>query len=167
VRLPSLFEPAIAAAEIILRVEAAAFHSQWFPARAQEYGARLRALIESGNSISAVEYIRARQTRCVAQQQMEHLWAQVDFIATPSTPTTAPEGLASTGSPAFNTPFSAFGNPAITLPSHYSESGLPAGFQLAAGRGSDTRLLRLASTLERLGFGHVTPESETRNAHVS
>jgi aspartyl-tRNA(Asn)/glutamyl-tRNA(Gln) amidotransferase subunit A len=160
VRLPSLFEAAIAAAGLILRVEAATFHRKWFFERAADYGIKLRSLIESGNSVSGVEYLKAKQISREAQEQMESVWKQVDFLATPAAPTTAPAGLAWTGDPVFNTPFSIFGNPAVNLPSHYSENGLPAGFQIVGPQWSEPKLLRLALTLERTGFGRVAAIGE-------
>jgi Asp-tRNA(Asn)/Glu-tRNA(Gln) amidotransferase A subunit family amidase len=158
IRLPPLFEPAVAAAGIILRVEAATFHRKWFPERSADYGPRLRCLIESGNSIPSVEYLKARQIRQAARKQMRAVWKEVDFLATPSTPSVAPPGLDSTGDPVFNTPFSVLGNPAITMPSAYcSSTGLPAGLQLIAPVWADAALLRLALSLEKTGFGQVLP----------
>jgi aspartyl-tRNA(Asn)/glutamyl-tRNA(Gln) amidotransferase subunit A len=158
IRLPPLFEPAVAAAGIILRVEAAAFHRKWFPERSADYGPRLRCLIESGNSVSSVEYLKARQIRQAARKQMRVVWKEVDFLATPSTPSVAPAGIDSTGDPVFNTPFSVLGNPAITMPSAYSSgTGLPAGLQLIAPVWADAALLGLALSLESTGFGQVLP----------
>jgi Asp-tRNA(Asn)/Glu-tRNA(Gln) amidotransferase A subunit family amidase len=157
VELPPIFEASVAAAGIILRAEAAAFHRKWFPERAAEYSPMLRTLVESGNRISAVEYLKARQVRLEAQRQMQDCWRQVDFLVTPSTPATAPEGLSWTGDPAFNTPFSILGNPAITLPAAYSEDGLPSGLQLVGRQCGDAQLLRLAWILQERGFGQVIP----------
>jgi aspartyl-tRNA(Asn)/glutamyl-tRNA(Gln) amidotransferase subunit A len=157
VELPTLFEPAIAAAGIILRVEAATFHRRWYPARAAEYGPKLRSVIESGGNIPAVEYLRARQVRRAAIRQMLELMNDVDFLVSPSTPTVAPKGLVWTGDPVFNTPFSVFGFPAMTLPASYSPDGLPSGFQVAGRPWSEGRMLRLAVSLEEEGFGRFKP----------
>jgi amidase len=40
------------------------------------------------------------------------------------------------------------GQPAISLPLHWSEDGLPIGVQLVAGFGEEDLLLRIASQLE-------------------
>jgi aspartyl-tRNA(Asn)/glutamyl-tRNA(Gln) amidotransferase subunit A len=167
VELPSLFEPAIAAAGIILRVEAAAFHRQWYPARAEEYSPKLRSILESGNSTPAVEYLEALQVQQAARHQMMELMDQVDFLVSPSTPTVAPAGISWTGDPVFNTPFSVAGFPAMTLPATYSAEGLPSGFQVAGRPCSEAQLLRLALSLEEEGFGRFTPPcSEERNLHA-
>lgn len=157
VKLPSLFEAAVAQAQIVLRAELAAFHRKWFPEKSFEYGVNLRAALELGNSIPAVEYIQALRICGQAKRQIREVWKKVSILATPSAPTVAPYGLASTGDPKFNIPFSVFGTPVITLPSAYSMAGLPAGLQFVAPHGAETKLLRLALALERTGFGKVLP----------
>ena len=157
VELPPLFEPSIAAAGIILRVEAAAFHRQWYPARAADYSPRLRDIVDAGNGIGEAEYAQARQVVEAARRQMMELMERVDFLVSPSTPTVAPPGLSWTGDPVFNTPYSVIGFPAITLPAGDSPGGLPSGFQIAGRPWSETQLLRLAVLLEDDGFGRFTP----------
>ena len=50
---------------------------------------------------------------------------------------------------ASNTPlFNSTGQPAISLPTHWTEDGLPVGIQLAAGMGEEGLLINLASGLE-------------------
>jgi len=48
----------------------------------------------------------------------------------------------------FTLPFNVTGQPAISLPLHHSDDGLPVGVQLAAGMGADHLLLDLAARLE-------------------
>ena len=54
----------------------------------------------------------------------------VDLLLTPATLTPAPEGLSSTGDPAFNSPWSYNGLPTVVLPVRLSPEGLPIGIQL-------------------------------------
>jgi amidase len=49
----------------------------------------------------------------------------------------------------FTAAFNATGQPAISLPLHWSESGLPVGVQLVAPLGREDLLLRVASQLEQ------------------
>jgi Asp-tRNA(Asn)/Glu-tRNA(Gln) amidotransferase A subunit family amidase len=49
---------------------------------------------------------------------------------------------------AFTAPFNLTGQPAISVPLHWTSNGLPAGIQLAARTGADALLLRLARQLE-------------------
>jgi amidase len=48
----------------------------------------------------------------------------------------------------FNMPFSLTGQPAISLPLHWSSEGLPVGIQLIADYGREDLLLRLSAQLE-------------------
>ena len=49
----------------------------------------------------------------------------------------------------FTAAFNATGQPAISLPLHWSEDGLPIGVQLVAPLGREDLLLRVAAQLEQ------------------
>ena len=148
VRLPSEFEAGLVAQRTILAAEAATFHRRWFEERPDDYGPKLRALLEEGTRIPATEYIRARQVRRACRRSMAALFEEVDVLATPTTPAPAPQGLQSTGDPAFNGPFSFVGFPSISVPVELSAEGLPLGIQLAARPFAESTLLRVAAALE-------------------
>jgi aspartyl-tRNA(Asn)/glutamyl-tRNA(Gln) amidotransferase subunit A len=148
VRLPWEFEAGLVAQRTILAAEAATFHRRWFEERPDDYGPKLRALLEEGTRIPATEYIRARQVRRACRRSMAALFEEVDVLATPTTPAPAPQGLQSTGDPAFNGPFSFVGFPSISVPVELSAEGLPLGIQLAARPFAESTLLRVAAALE-------------------
>ena len=50
---------------------------------------------------------------------------------------------------AFTAGFNATGQPAISLPLHWSDDGLPIGVQLVADMGREDLLLRVAAQLEQ------------------
>jgi amidase len=50
---------------------------------------------------------------------------------------------------AFTATFNATGYPAISLPLHWSEEGLPVGVQLVAPFGREDLLIRIAAQIER------------------
>jgi amidase len=82
----------------------------------------------------------------------------LDALLLPTAPTAAPEGLGSTGDPAFCAPASFAGLPAISLPSGLGEGGLPLAVQLVAAPGGEAALLALARWVEALlGFSANPP----------
>ena len=48
----------------------------------------------------------------------------------------------------FTMPFNASGQPAVSLPLHWSADGLPIGVQLVAAYGREDVLIRIAAQLE-------------------
>ena len=61
----------------------------------------------------------------------------------------APYGLASTGDPRMNAPWTALGAPAISIPLPVA-SGLPLGLQLTADHGQDARVIQAAVAVHNM-----------------
>jgi amidase len=78
---------------------------------------------------------------------MTEMYKATPAILVPAAAGPAPAGLASTGDPRMNAPWTALGTPAISIPMGKS-NGLPLGLQLTADRGDDTRLLQAARWIE-------------------
>ncbi len=152
--LPSSASRIDADGRLVLRVEAAAYHSRWFTEHAAEYGPKIRALIESGLGVNAVDYVRAHEARDQFRRDMYTLFEACDAILLPSAPAPAPplvEGT--TGDPVFCAPWSFAGFPAVALPSGVTPDGLPLSVQLAGPIAADARLLEVARWCEaQLGF---------------
>jgi aspartyl-tRNA(Asn)/glutamyl-tRNA(Gln) amidotransferase subunit A len=156
--LPAEFEAGMEAHEIIHHAEAAAVHLDRYRSRASEYGSRLRGIIEAGVQIPAPTYLRAQQIRTVVIAKLRALLDRVDVLATPAALGPAPAGLASTGSPVLNRPFSFTGFPSITVPCGFTDAGLPVGLQLAGRPFEEATLLRVAAAYEAAtGWGRRVP----------
>ena len=148
VRLPDLFEAGMDAHELIHHTEAAAVHADTYRARPGDYGHKLRAIIEAGFHVPAPAYVRAQQIRTLLIDAMRALLRTVDVLATPSAPGPAPAGLAGTGSPVYNRPFSFLGFPSITVPCGFTKGGLPLGLQLGGRPFDEITILRAAAAYE-------------------
>jgi Asp-tRNA(Asn)/Glu-tRNA(Gln) amidotransferase A subunit family amidase len=84
---------------------------------------------------------------------MGETMAEVDAVVMPIASTTAPRGLASTGSSAFNRPWTVSGFPAVSLPTGLAGGGLPFAVQMAARPYAEAELLEVAAWCEAvLGF---------------
>ncbi len=134
--------------KIILEAEMAAnFEREWQTGR-DRLSPQLRAQIERGREVRAVDYQRAlRAVPAVVDSLDEMFMERYDAILTPAALGTAPKGLGATGDPVFCTPWTLLGMPAISLPLMKGENGLPLGVQLVGRRGFDARLLRTARWL--------------------
>jgi len=98
--------------------------------------------------VRAVDYQRALAGIPRMVESFDELFTErYDAILTPAALGTAPKGLESTGDPAFCTPWSLAGMPALSLPLMSGTNGLPLGVQLVGRRDFDARLLRTARWL--------------------
>ena len=146
--LPDSFASAHDCQRIVSGVEAAAFHEENFANRADDYGPRIRASIELGMETTAVRYAHAQRLRAAFRADMAVALRGVDAALTPATPAPAPRDLSTTGDPAFQSPWTSAGLPAIVIPSGMSESGLPMGAQFVAPHFREGRLLGVARWCE-------------------
>jgi Asp-tRNA(Asn)/Glu-tRNA(Gln) amidotransferase A subunit family amidase len=127
---------------------AASFEREWQQGR-EKLSPQLRALIERGREIRAVDYQRALRGAARLADNFDELFTErYDAILTPAALGSAPKGLGSTGDPAFCSPWSLTGMPALSLPLMQDASGLPIGAQLVGRRNFDGRLLRTARWLQ-------------------
>ena len=107
----------------------------------------LREMIERGQKDTAVEYNEAIARVGEFNDDLDEIFIEYDAIITPAAPGEAPEGLESTGSPAFCTIWTLCGTPALTMPLLQGPANLPIGVQLVGARGDDGRLFRTANWL--------------------
>ena len=140
----------LAAHRVIMSVEAASVHESDFRARPDDYAPKIRALIEGGLLTPATTYIQAQRVRRQIQMDMAEAARGFDILVGPTTPSPAPRDLSTTGDPVFQTPWTTFGFPALTLPSGLSKSGLPLGIQLASAPFTEGRLLAAGHWCEQV-----------------
>ena len=120
------------------------------------------AIAELGRSVTAVQYLEALDRLQTWSRRVAAWWEHHDvlvlptmpvlptplgaFAATPDNPLA--EMVLSTTVVLYTAPFNITGQPAISLPLHWTEDGLPVGVQLVAAFGREDQLLQVASQLE-------------------
>ena len=131
-----------AASRVVMDYEGARFHE----ARYKQYGDRLGStaeLVRRGLQVSAAAYDAARGKIDESRQRVTELYKTTPVILVPAATGPAPRGLASTGDPRMNGPWTALGVPAVTIPMPVGNA-LPLGLQLTAAPGDDARVLQAA-----------------------
>jgi amidase len=121
-------------------------------------------MAEMGQAIIGPQYLAATETAQAYSRQVASWWADGnDVLVTPTMPKPpaqlgelAPDTddvfgtLTRMGIYAmFTSPFNITGQPAISLPLHWTDDGLPIGVQLVSAYGREDVLIRLASQLEQ------------------
>jgi Asp-tRNA(Asn)/Glu-tRNA(Gln) amidotransferase A subunit family amidase len=120
-------------------------------ARYDEFGDRLEhiaELVRKGRDISADRYAQAKEVIASGRTQLEKIYDETPVLLSPAATGPAPRGLAYTGDSSMNSPWTALGTPAITIPMPVGES-LPLGLQMTTSAGGDSRLLHTAVALEK------------------
>ena len=150
VKLPSSFAEIHEAGQLILEVEAAAYHEASFRVHGADYGEGLRKLVEVGLTRTATPYVRAMRARQRFRDEAGRLLAGYDALVCPTAPAPAPAGLAWTGDASHCAPWSTAGFPAISLPSGVAVSGLPLAIQLVTSPERHGILLYFAGWCEQV-----------------
>jgi aspartyl-tRNA(Asn)/glutamyl-tRNA(Gln) amidotransferase subunit A len=150
VKMPSSFAAVHDAHPIIQRVEAASFHERLFEKNPDLYRPKLRELVETGLLISGVDYLRAQKIKGLFRREMEAVLSDYDCLLSPATSASAPKGLASTGNPWFQVPWSLSGFPTVGLPSGLDSRGLPLAVQLIGKAYEEGPLLAAAKWCEEV-----------------
>jgi len=147
--LPAGFGDVIDRHRTVMAVEAASFHGQRFRAHADDYKPRITALLEEGLACPATRYAACKKHQKDLAAAMLPCFEAVDALIMPATTGPAPDA-ATTGDPAFNSPWSYTGLPSVSIPAGWSPEGLPIAIQLVGPPWAEANLLRTAAWCERI-----------------
>jgi Asp-tRNA(Asn)/Glu-tRNA(Gln) amidotransferase A subunit family amidase len=132
---------------IIMAVEAAAYHELRLARYPEDYGPQIRDLLNEGLACPAPEFARCQEHQRRMTQEMAHCFGEVDVLLTPAATGPAPDA-ATTGNPAFNSPWSYTGLPTVSLVAGWTAEGLPLAIQLVAPAWEEARLFAAAAWCE-------------------
>src|SRR6266699_3854456 len=114
------------AADTVTFYEGARFHQQRFNEYGYRLGAELVDLVQKGLQVSVERYDEAGRYIAECKARVAEMYKATPVILSPAATGPAPLGLASTGDPRMNAPWTAMGTPAISIPMPVP-SGLPLG----------------------------------------
>ncbi|WP_375412908.1 amidase [uncultured Bradyrhizobium sp.] len=156
-----------AACQLVLAVEAAAFHKRWMIERSQDYGPQVLMRLQNGLAIPAVSYLEAVRWRAPALAAHLAATAGVDLVLAPVAPVAAPTITESDvgNSPdaeaviqrltRFTRPVNYLGLPSLAIPAGFSAAGLPVGMQLIGKPFDELTLLRAGAAFQRATDFHA------------
>jgi Asp-tRNA(Asn)/Glu-tRNA(Gln) amidotransferase A subunit family amidase len=144
---PPGWEALTAAAFLINEYEGARTHEARYREFGLRIGMKLAALVERGLLIPEDQYREALAHVREMRAAIARIFEEYAAILTPAAPGPPPLGLATTGDPVCNAPWTALGVPAIAIP--LPGEGPPLGLQIAGAWGRDDALAALAAELER------------------
>jgi aspartyl-tRNA(Asn)/glutamyl-tRNA(Gln) amidotransferase subunit A len=137
----------------LLVTEAYAVHERGFRERFELYGRPFRERVIRGALWSAADYAQVTRARGRFCRAMGDLMTQVDVLALPTSVTPAERfddtEFSPYSRPSFTRIFNITGQPSISVPCGFTESGLPIGLLLSGRPFEDATVLQLAHAYEQ------------------
>src|SRR5436189_3582854 len=155
-----------AACQLVLAVEAAAFHKRWLIERPQDYGPQVLMRLQNGLAIPGVSYLEAMRWRGPALAAYLAAVAGTDAVIAPVAPMSAPTIVESdiANSPdaesviqrltRFTRPINYLGLPSLSIPAGFTPGRLPVGMQLIGRSFDEAMLLRIGAAFQRATAFH-------------
>ena len=109
----------------------------------------LRDFLDRAADVAMDAYIDACAKAEAAKTAVLAWFDGIDALLTPSAVDEAPDGLASTGDPAFSRNWTLLGTPCVSVPGLRGERGGPIGIQVIGRQGEDAATLASAAFVEK------------------
>jgi Asp-tRNA(Asn)/Glu-tRNA(Gln) amidotransferase A subunit family amidase len=167
-------ELAADAVATIVGVEAAAIHQPQLRTRPQDYTPDTRRRLMAGELISGTTYVNAQRVRQLVVTGFRKALSEVDVLATPTLPITAPAYGAETAvlggqeievMPVLSrltSPANAAGLPALAVPCGFAGDGLPISLQLIGRPFDEATILRVGQAYQHETDWHTRQPVLTR-----
>jgi aspartyl-tRNA(Asn)/glutamyl-tRNA(Gln) amidotransferase subunit A len=155
------------ASQIVLAVEATAFHKRWMIERPQDYSPQVLMRLQNGLAIPAVVYLEAMRWRGPALAAYNAAVNGVDAVIAPVAPVPAPtiaeSDVGNTPNAEaviqrltrFTRPVNYLGLPSLAIPSGFTKTGLPVAMQLIGRSFEEAVLLRIGAAFQRATDFHT------------
>ena len=149
-------------------VDCATYHADWLRTRGDDYDWSTRTRLESASLVPAWAYLRAQRARELIRRELMAELDKYDIIILPTGPVAAPTIEASTGRPGgyyqgrldlgrrrYTSPAALAGLPALSIPSGFSDAGLPIGMQIIGRAFDEATLFRVGQAYETATEWHT------------
>jgi aspartyl-tRNA(Asn)/glutamyl-tRNA(Gln) amidotransferase subunit A len=162
--------PTMATFRTIEMPEASLAHMErgWLTERLDDYSEITRSRLLQGQTIPAVDYLRAQQQRRAFSSNLRSIMQGFNALVLPTIPMPAIlieqadteiliDGVTEKATVALlrlTMPFNLAGLPAISLPCGFSAGGLPIGLQIAGKPFEESMILRIAHAYQQLTDWH-------------
>lgn len=147
--------------------EAAAFHAENYPSRADEYGPGFRDSLAYGVGVSGVSYANAAKVRSEFTGRLNRMLSGVDCMVCPSMSNAARPKLVDpfvletdadwaglVMNDIHTSPFNFSGSPTLSVPCGFSTDGLPLSVQFVGAPLSESTICRVGYTFEQATQWH-------------
>jgi aspartyl-tRNA(Asn)/glutamyl-tRNA(Gln) amidotransferase subunit A len=151
----------------IMMAEASAYHRNRLGQLGDLYTEDVRALLEAGLSLPAVDYIDGQRTRGLVQAEWQQILSTADVVVVPTLPTSAAlrdaavlditdnysESIMSSYV-RLSCPANLTGLPALSVPCGVDAQGLPLGLQIIGRAFDEATVLQVGAAYERASTWH-------------
>jgi aspartyl-tRNA(Asn)/glutamyl-tRNA(Gln) amidotransferase subunit A len=145
--------------------ESYAYHSEFVARNPDLYQRETLSRIKVGEQTTHDQIATLRRELVQLREKIQQVFRDIDFLVTPSTPVAAPSISEMKRIPDLlrdrelellrNTrPFNVWGVPAISVPSGFTQAGLPLGLQIAGPGNGELAILQLAHRYEQATKWH-------------
>ena len=140
----------------------------WLTERLEAYGERTRSRLLQGQTIPAIDYLRAQQQRRTFSSNLRFIMQRMNALVLPTIPIPAIpidqtdqdiliDSVTENATAALlrlTMPFNPAGLPAISLPCGFTDDNLPIGLQIVGKPFEESMILRIAHAYQQLTDWH-------------
>jgi aspartyl-tRNA(Asn)/glutamyl-tRNA(Gln) amidotransferase subunit A len=157
----------LAAAQFtITSAEANTYHHEMIQRAPELYHPVIRRRIEAGFFLPVAAYVQAQRVRALFEERYANLFETFDLLVAPTTPSPAPAAngqgvrlpngeMPSRETVRLTRVFNPNGLPAITMPTGFSEQGLPMAAQFVGKRFDDAQVIGAAHAYQQATDWHT------------
>jgi aspartyl-tRNA(Asn)/glutamyl-tRNA(Gln) amidotransferase subunit A len=149
IALPPAFSEVLTRHRTVMAVEGAVVHELRWRRHPDDYAPNITQLLKEGLACPAPEFARCKDHQHKLRAAAQHWFDGADVLLTPATTGPAPD-KATTGDPAFNSPWSYTGLPTVSIPAGRSPEDLPLAIQLVGKPQGERSLLAVAAWCEKV-----------------